>query len=240
MNLAAELPPADALALLRDTPMSRLIAESIEDMVVRGVLQPGERLNEVELARRFGVSRGPLREAIRLLEVGGLFRQERNRGTFVRKIPLVEAAHIYEVRAGLDATAGRILCAGIGDDRLALLRDLTNRMQAVKEDDVAQFHGLNLHFHDQLIALTANPVLIDTYRKLAKQLALFRRRNLYAPSAIQNLCTCKRRQAAHVAGRRNGRCDRCALSPTTPKATSTKAQRARSGFSRALHLPHRP
>ena len=194
MNLAAELPPADALALLRDTPMSRLIAESIEDMMVRGVLQPGERLNEVELARRFGVSRGPLREAIRLLEVGGLFRQERNRGTFVRKIPLVEAAHIYEVRAGLDATAGRILCAGIGDDRLALLRDLTNRMQAVKEDDVAQFHGLNLHFHDQLIALTANPVLIDTYRKLAKQLALFRRRNLYAPSAIQNFA----KEHAHI------------------------------------------
>lgn len=186
MTDVTELSPAAALALLRNTPITRLIADSIEEMVVRGDLLPGERLNEVELAKQFGVSRGPLREAIRLLEMGGLFKLERNRGTFVRKIPLAEAAHLYELRAGLDATAGRVLCGVITKKQLTALRSLTNQMRTTKETEVAKFHDLNLRFHDQLVEFTENPVLIDTYRKVAKQLALFRRRNLYAPSAIQN------------------------------------------------------
>jgi DNA-binding GntR family transcriptional regulator len=186
MNESPVLSAADTLALLRNSPIDRLIADSIEEMVVRGELLPGERLNEVELAKEFGVSRGPLREAIRLLGTGGLFRQERNRGTFVRTIPLTEAVSIYEVRAGLDATAGRLLCEIITREQLKTLRVMTDQMQNVKADDVTQFHELNLSFHDLLITLTANKVLIETYRKLAKQLTLFRRRNLYSPSAIKN------------------------------------------------------
>jgi len=186
MTVVSELPAAAALTLLRTTPITRLIADAIEDMVVRGELLPGERLNEVELAKRFGVSRGPLREAIRLVETGGLFKLERNRGTFVRKIPLAEAAHLYELRAGLDATAGRLLCESITKKQLAELRSLTTQMRGTKETEIAKFHELNLRFHDQITEFTGNPALIDTYRKVAKQLALFRRRNLYAPSAIQN------------------------------------------------------
>lgn len=194
MTDVTEIPPASALALLRNTPITRLIADSIEEMVIRGDLLPGERLNEVELAKQFGVSRGPLREAIRLLEMGGLFKLERNRGTFVRKIPLSEAAHLYELRAGLDATAGRILCGAIKKKQLAALRTLTNQMRTTKDTEVAKFHELNLRFHDQLVEFTNNPALIDTYRKVAKQLSLFRRRNLYAPSAIQNFA----KEHAHI------------------------------------------
>ncbi|MDT8989893.1 FCD domain-containing protein [Curvibacter sp. APW13] len=186
MNETVEIDRAEALELLRTTPVTRLIADSIEDMVVRGDLLPGERLNEVELARKFGVSRGPLREAIRLLEMGGLFKLERNRGTFVRKIALSEAAQLYDLRAGLDATAGRLLCGSISKKQLATLRSLTNQMRRVKESDVEAFHSLNLRFHDELVFFAGNQALTDTYRKVAKQLALFRKRNLYAPSAIIN------------------------------------------------------
>lgn len=194
MPVATDISPEAALSLLRDTPVTRLIADAIEQMVVNGDLMPGERLNEVELAKKFGVSRGPIREAIRLLEVGGLFKLERNRGTFVRKIPLLEAAHLYELRAGLDATAGRILCSSVSKKQISALRSLTNQMKNAKATDVDKFHELNLHFHDQLVVFADNPVLTETYRKVAKQLALFRRRNLYAPSAIENFA----KEHAHI------------------------------------------
>jgi DNA-binding GntR family transcriptional regulator len=125
-----------------------------------------------------------LREAFRLLEESGLICQEKNRGAFVRVVELSEAAELYEVRAGLDATAGRLLAVRINAEQLGALRKLTNQMESVDNRDVEQFHILNLDFHDQIIAMTGNRTLKDTYRTLAKQLALFRKRNLMAPMAI--------------------------------------------------------
>ena len=110
--------------------------------------------------------------------------KEKNRGAFVRVVELCEAAELYEVRAGLDAMAGRLLAERINAEQLSALRQLTYAMTSVDNLDVEQFHMLNLDFHDQIIAMTGNRTLTDTYRKLAKQLALFRKRNLMAPMAI--------------------------------------------------------
>jgi len=102
----------------------------------------------------------------------------------VRVVELREAAELYEVRAGLDATAGRLLAERINTEQLSALRKLTDQMKSVENGDVEQFHILNLDFHDQIIAMTGNLSLTATYRKLAKQLALFRKRNLMTPMAI--------------------------------------------------------
>lgn len=181
-----ETSPASALELIQSTSVARLIAEAISEQVVQGTLPPGTRLNEVALAQQFGVSRGPLREAIRLLEDTGLLRQEKNRGAFVREIRLAEAADIYDVRAGLDALAGRLLCDRITEADIAALRKLTQRMKKLRASDIDAFHQLNLSFHDTLVGMTGNATLLETYRKLTKQLVLFRRRNLSAPMAISN------------------------------------------------------
>jgi len=173
-----------ALALVQSTSLTRLVAESIEDLILAGELVPGGRLNEVALAQRFGISRGPLREALRMLEESGLVRQEKNRGAHVRKIGLSEAADIYDVRAGLDAAAGRLLGARITPAQLRTLREMTEAMRAVRPDQIERFHELNLGFHDCIVAMTGNPVLVEQYRKLCKLLVLFRRRNLRAPMAI--------------------------------------------------------
>jgi DNA-binding GntR family transcriptional regulator len=170
--------------MVQNTSLTRLVADSVEDLILSGDLAPGVKLNEVALAERFRVSRGPLREAFRLLEESGLICQEKNRGAFVRVVELSEAAELYEVRAGLDATAGRLLAVRINAEQLGALRKLTNQMESVDNRDVEQFHILNLDFHDQIIAMTGNRTLTDTYRTLAKQLALFRKRNLMAPMAI--------------------------------------------------------
>lgn len=175
----------DALAMVQRTSLTRLVADALEKLILGGELAPGSKLNEVDISMRFGVSRGPLREAFRLLEESGLIRQEKNRGAYVRAIELDEAAEIYDVRAGLDATAGRLLACRITAAQVAELRRLTDAMQlAAVSNDVDTFHGLNLGFHDRLIALTGNRSLITVYQRLVKQLALFRRRNLLAPQAI--------------------------------------------------------
>ena len=176
--------PEQALALVQSTTLNRLVAESIEDLILGGELVPGSKLNEMALAQRFGISRGPLREALRMLEESGLIRQEKNRGAHVRKITLSEAADIYDVRAGLDATAGRLLAERITPDQLRTLRDMTAAMREVQAVDVDRFHELNLSFHDCIVGMTGNSVLAEQYRRLTKLLALFRRRNLLAPMAI--------------------------------------------------------
>ena len=184
MQRATSAPVGNVLTLVQSTSLTRLVADSVEELILCGELAPGVKLNEVALAERFRVSRGPLREAFRLLEESGLIYQEKNRGSFVRVVELSEAAELYEVRAGLDATAGRLLSARINAEQLSALRQLTDQMESIDKSDVEQFHILNLDFHDQIIAMTGNQTLTDTYRKLAKQLALFRKRNLMAPMAI--------------------------------------------------------
>ena len=184
MQRAISVPLNSVLSLVQNTSLTRLVADSVEELILSGELAPGVKLNEVALAERFGVSRGPLREAFRLLEESGLTYQEKNRGAFVRVVELSEAAELYEVRAGLDATAGRLLAGSINTEQLSALRQLTEQMKSVNSGDVDQFHILNLDFHDQIIAMTGNRTLTETYRKLAKQLALFRKRNLMAPMAI--------------------------------------------------------
>ncbi len=172
------------LALVQSTSLTRLVAESVEGLILAGELPPGHKLNEISLSQRFGISRGPLREAFRSLEEAGLIRQEKNRGAQVREIRLSEAADIYDVRAGLDATAGRLLAPRISQEQLHSLREMTQAMKSVRPDAVDRFHELNLGFHDRIVAMTGNAVLVDQYRRLTKLLALFRRRNLLAPMAI--------------------------------------------------------
>jgi DNA-binding GntR family transcriptional regulator len=184
MNTIESHPPISALTLVQSSSLSHLVADSIEEMILGGKLRPGDRLNEVSLAQQFGISRGPLREALSMLEGSGLITQEKNRSAHVRQISLAEAADIYDVRAGLDAAAGRLLAERISDAQLQMLRDLTSAMHRVEQNDIDRFHELNLRFHDTIVAMTGNAVLIDQYRKLCKLLVLFRRRNLMAPMAI--------------------------------------------------------
>ena len=74
-----------------------------------GELEPGEKLTEMALAARLGVSRGPLREAFRMLDESGLVRTEKNRGVFVRDLPVEEAIEIFDLRAAMETASGRDL-----------------------------------------------------------------------------------------------------------------------------------
>ena len=101
--------PPPSIAVLRSASLSSAAQHEIERMILEGEIKAGAKLTEAWLSERLGVSRGPIREAFRMLEEAGLVRQEKNRGVFVREIPLEEALEIFDLRAAMDELVGRRL-----------------------------------------------------------------------------------------------------------------------------------
>ena len=178
-------PPPATIALLQSSSLPMLVQKELERIILAGELGVGAKLNEVALAARLGVSRGPVREAFRALEESGLVRQEKNRGVFVRQISVEEADDIFEVRAIFDEWAGRRVAQTASTEQVKQLRAIVERMErAAAKSDVDAYHGLNLEFHDRLIAYAGNAKLLATYRRLVNELNLYRRRALAQPGAL--------------------------------------------------------
>ncbi len=177
--------PHPTIALLRSASLASAAQHEIERLILSGELLPGAKLTEAMLSERLGVSRGPIREAFRRLEEAGLVRQEKNRGVFVRDIALDEAAEIYDLRAAMDELAGRRLSQSISAEQSRLLRGIVERMeQAARADDADAYHLLNLEFHDRVVEFAGNRKMSSMYRRLVKELALARWRNLSEELAL--------------------------------------------------------
>ena len=114
-----------------------------------------------------------------MLEEAGLVRITKNRGVCVRDIPVEEAVEIFDLRAAMDELVGRKLAENITPPQLKEIRGMVDTMEkAVKDKDTYHYHLLNLTFHDRLVELAGNSKLAEFYRKLIKELSLFRRLNL--------------------------------------------------------------
>ncbi len=176
-RMTAPLHPT--IALLQSSSLTSVVQQELERRIVQGELAPGDKLLEAALAESLGVSRGPVREAFRMLEEAGLVRQEKNRGVFVRHIPLAEALEIFDLRAMMDESVGRHLAEHITPEQLRQMRAMVEAMErSVKAGDADAYHLLNLEFHDTLVAFTGNRKLTTLYRRLINELSLFRRINL--------------------------------------------------------------
>jgi len=175
----------DKIALLRSSSLTTLVQQEVERRILQGELKPGDKLIEAAIADSLGISRGPVREAFRMLEEAGLVRQEKNRGVFVRHIPLDEALEIYDLRAMMDESVGRLLAEKITPEQLKSARAMVDAMErAVKAGDADSYHLLNLQFHDALVDFAGNRKLSVMYRRLINELSLFRRMNLAAVGAL--------------------------------------------------------
>jgi len=170
---------ASEIAILQSQSLTTVVQRELEMRIMSGGFAPGAKLNEIEVAGQLNVSRGPVREAFRALEQAGLLRTEKNRGVFVRAISVQEADEIYELRAVLDEFVGRTLAARITAEGLRELRALVEALGAASTArDLDEYTRLNLAFHDRMVELTGNGKLVDTYRRLVKELTLFRREAL--------------------------------------------------------------
>jgi DNA-binding GntR family transcriptional regulator len=143
------------IALLQNSSLTTVVQQEIERAILAGEYPPGSKLIEATLAEKMGVSRGPVREAFRMLDEAGLVRTEKNRGVFVRDIPMDEAIEIFDLRAAMDELVGRQLAANITAPQLKEVRALVDAMEkTVKAEDARNYHLLNLKFHDRLVEIS--------------------------------------------------------------------------------------
>lgn len=167
------------ITLLQTNSLTMAVQQEVERAILAGEYVPGSKLNEAALALKLGVSRGPVREAFRMLDEAGLVRTEKNRGVFVRNIPIDEAIEIFELRATMEELVGRRLAASMTTQQQQEIETLVHAMEdAVKAGDSHTYHLLNLQFHDRLVEMAGNRKLTEIYRKLIKELSLFRRLNM--------------------------------------------------------------
>ncbi|WBV45119.1 GntR family transcriptional regulator [Pseudoroseomonas cervicalis] len=178
--------PADRLQLLRTASLTSVVREELERMILDGRAAAGSRLNEQALAARLGVSRGPVREAIRGLEHQGLVITVVNQGSYVRKLSAEEALELYDLRALLTGE----VCATLATTRPAAaearLAALVAAMEAAAaQDDAPGYYALNIEFHAALFEHGAGARAQRIHADLGKELTLFRRRALVQPEKMR-------------------------------------------------------
>lgn len=147
------------------------VAQRLRALIQSGEMKPRERLNETVLATRFGISRTPLREAIKILSAEGLLDILPNRGAQVASISQTEIEDVAEVIAGLEATAGELLCRHIGEDEIAALEALNARMRAAYDRrDAPAYFALNQQIHEAMMAAARNEALQGIYANLSSRI----------------------------------------------------------------------
>ena len=161
-------------------PARRTRAEELRvqlaDEIVRGALEPGTALDEMELARRFGVSRTPVREAIRQLAASGLIEAHAHRGAFVARPSAEHLLGMFEAMAELEA-----LCAGLAAERMSPAE--RRALEAVHEElraliqggDPQRYHEVNEAFHAAIYAGTHNAYLAEMTHATRSRVQPFRR-----------------------------------------------------------------
>lgn len=170
--------PLSQLEILQTRSVADLVREEILRLITAGELKAGDKLNEVNFAQHFRISRPPVREAFRALEEAGLVKLEKNRGVYVREIAEPEARELYELRATLEEMAGRQLAPRITAAELAELGDRLGQLdEAAARGDMAQYFPMNIAFHDRVVAMTDNATLLEFYRKVIDRMHLMRRQN---------------------------------------------------------------
>jgi phosphonate utilization transcriptional regulator len=183
--MAALPTPASPLSLTARKSLAQLVQGELERQILSGELRAGERLNEVALAQRLEVSRGPIREALRSLEEAGLVEFEKNRGAAVRVITAQAAVEIYEIRAALEAVACRRLGARVTAEQVDELHPIVDAMDiAAERGDVGAFNRQNIAFHERVVEFAGSRELAVMYRRLVGNLTLFRLRTLAVEGSL--------------------------------------------------------
>lgn len=170
----------EAIALRRAQSLTAIVQKELERMIVSGEIQAGERLNEQALAQRFGVSRGPIREAMRALERAQLVSTRLNQGFFVREISVEEIAELYDVRAVVYGFVCQRLAERITEKEIAVLENYVEQMDAaIKAQDPVTYYRLNLQFHEESISIARHGCAQQTYQTLINETHLYRQRSLH-------------------------------------------------------------
>lgn len=158
-------------APIRRVSLHDEVVARLRELVLEGELAPGTRVPEKALCERFGVSRTPLREALKVLAAEGLVTLLPNRGAEVTRLTPHEAEEMFAVMAVLEAAAGEAACARISDAEIAELSDLHEQMlERFRAGDRPGYFELNQTIHRRIVEIAGNSVLSGIYGGLATRI----------------------------------------------------------------------
>ena len=170
-----ERPRSDLPGPIRRTALHDTLVSRLRDMIIEGHLSPGTRLNEGQLGQMLGVSRTPLREAIKYLASEGLVELVPSRGAVVKRFGAKDVQDMLLVLANLEELAGRLACTVARDEEVAEIRVLHDRMiQRYRAGDRLEYYKLNQAIHTAIVALSGNAPLAEIHAMLQTRLKRIR------------------------------------------------------------------
>lgn len=156
-------------------PLRDVVFNTLREAILKGELKPGERLMELQLASKLGVSRTPIREAIRMLEQEGLAVTIPRKGAEVAKMTEKDMEDVLQVRDALDELAASIACEQITAEELEELRRTMREFEeSTKTGDVKRIAEVDVKFHDIIYKATRNPKLENILNNLREQMYRYR------------------------------------------------------------------
>ena len=156
-------------------PLRDVVFQTLREAILKGDLKPGERLMELQLAAQLGVSRTPIREAIRMLEQEGLAVTMPRKGAEVAKMTLKGMEDVLEIRAALDELASQLACERITEEQLVRLEERKKDFErSLKTGVVKKIAEADVNFHDVIYEATGNPKLVTMLNNLREQIYRYR------------------------------------------------------------------
>ncbi|MDX6422169.1 MAG: hypothetical protein QOG28_6789 [Trebonia sp.] len=170
----APVTPSAVLHPLRSETLAVQAADAIRELIAAGHVAGGERLVEARLAGQLGVSRGPVRDALRLLTAEGLVRDEPRRGTFVVRLTEQDVLDIYDLRIAVETAAVRLILRRGNPELLTVLERRVEDMRGASLDAPLTAEA-DLRFHGAVCELSGNSRLRDVHRRYATELRILLR-----------------------------------------------------------------
>ena len=156
-------------------PLRDVVFNTLRQAILRGELKPGERLMEIQLANKLGVSRTPIREAIRKLELEGLVLMIPRKGAEVAEITEKSLRDVLEVRRALEELAVQLVCEKITQEQIEELKASAKEFQnTLKDGDITKIAEADVRFHDVIYMATDNQKLILLLNNLREQMYRYR------------------------------------------------------------------
>jgi len=167
-------------------PLRELVFEALREAIIQGVLKPGGRLMEIQLAEEMGVSRTPVREAIRKLELEGLVAMVPRKGAYVASLSMKDIIEVFEIRGALEGLAASLAAERITDaDLESLERFLRRNYESVETADLSLMVEVDTDFHSQLYKASRNERLYQIISNLREQIQRFRKTSLSLPGRMK-------------------------------------------------------
>ncbi|WP_394234759.1 GntR family transcriptional regulator [Niallia oryzisoli] len=175
-----------SLKIDQSKTLQNQVYEYLHSKIVNGEIQPGERIVEESIAKETGISRSPIREAIRRLDSVGLVSVSPRGGVRVYRPTFSDFKYLYECRLSLESTAAHYAAIRINPIQKEQLSNLMNEMQqAVSKQEVDHLRSLSTHFHNLIVQLSGNPYLDKMMKHLISHLTFYRNAVLNIPKRLE-------------------------------------------------------